>query len=335
MKTVGSFLIISLALLLSACGSGESFQVMVNVDGLGTQNVRAVYNDGVRTNVVPAMAIDGKFQFLGASDNPVLIDLYTRSLSYIGSVVAVNGDNIEASFKLNEPGAVSVKGNDISEQLSAFIKANAAAINSGDSESVNRAIADYVAKNPSRPTSLFLILSLYDVSFEPAVADSLLNRLDYDRRSMGEHVSSFRQLLGVDSDSLTRFEPVSLYTAGDSMTVVKPVGGKGVILAFTDDTVFDNPDSAIVHFNRVDKLVGDRARLVHFTIANDSVGWANPGSNVKATFTRCWDPMGVALPALSRLAVGRVPWFVAVDSTGSVIYRGAMEKSAVDVFSNR
>ncbi|MCM1450546.1 MAG: hypothetical protein NC082_09390 [Clostridiales bacterium] len=332
MKTLYAFLIISVSSLLCACGGADSFQVMVTVEGLGTQNVRAVYNDGVRTNIVPAMAIDGKFQFICSSDVPVAIDLYTRSLARIGSVVAVNGDNVEASFTMNEPGTMNIKGNDISEQLSEFYRKNATIINEGNGEVINKAIADFVGRNSGNPVSLFLILSLFDTSVHPELADSLLTVIDYDRRNLGEMVAGYKALLDIHPDSVNRFLPISLYTIGDSMTTIRPIDGKGVLLAITDAVGFGTPDSLIARFNNIQSRLKGVARVTHFTVANDSVAWANAGHDVKPKFTRCWDPMGVAIPEFACLSINRVPWYVSADSTGVIIYRGDNEEMAIAAF---
>lgn len=316
--------------LAVACGSDDSFRVMATVDGLGTQNVRAVYRSGGRVNVVPAVALDGKFQFSGNSAQPVLIDLYTGSRSLIGSLVVSNGETVEVSFKLNEPGYMTAKGDKISEQMARFKTANSEAINNGDDITVNNAVARYVADNLKNPAAAYIVMSMYNPSIDPSTADSLLTAIDPKARPAGDLVSSFRETLALGLDTLPTFSPVRLYTTGDSMTTIAAAGSRGVLLAFSGVADGEPHDSLVSRLNVLHDSLKTRVRVVELSTVADTAAWHGQIDNVKPRYTRCWMPGGVSSPALDRIAVRRLPWYVAADSTGSILYAGPQLNAAAE-----
>lgn len=310
-----------LALCLAACGSDDSFMVVAKVDGLGTQNVRAVYRSGNRVNVVPAMALDGSFRLTGSAREPVLIDIYTSSRALLGSLVACNGDNIEVSYKLNEPGFMTAKGNDITEGIAAFVTANAEAINSGDREALNRSIEKRAGAKREDAALPYIFLMMYDPVADPAKADSLMTAIGGDVLQ-GELGAAYRGTLALECDTLKRFPVLRLFTAGDSLTTVSAGSSRGVLLAIpgNDDSV--PYDSVLKSLNEAGDSLKKKARVVELATVVDTADWHAMVRDLKPRYTRCWTPGGVSSPALLGIAVPRLPWYVAADSTSQVVYAG-------------
>lgn len=319
MKAFRLILFISIIVMLHSCGGGDSFTIMTQVEGLGTQNVRAVYYTDNRLHITPAMALDGKFTITGTSQNPVLIDLYTATRGYIGSVVARNGDNIEAHFTLNDPSAMTVKGNKISEEMTKFVKAHAQAFTDRDALSTNEAIKNYVIANPGSQTSAFILLSMFNPAYNAPLADSLLSILDETVLPPSATITPYRQLLTVGADSTITLTPFKLYTLGDSMATIGTTSKRGVFIAFT--THEDDVERKLI-VNRLNDLsdsLKSKTRVVEISLDTDTAGLV---IDPKSRYTVCWEPASIASPGVSRLGVRSAPWFVVADTTGIVTYSG-------------
>ena len=318
------FYIVFVALCLAACGSDDSFTVIAKVDGLGTQNVRAVYRSADRVNVAPAMALDGSFKFSGNAPELVLIDIYTNSRARIGSLVARNGDNIEVSYKLNEPGFMTAKGNKISERMAAFITVNADAINSGDRTAVNSAIEKYAGGSDNdKAAAPYVFLTLYDPSLNPVMADSLLTMFGNDMSRQSDLLQAYRETLAAGRDTLSRMPVLRLFTVpGDSLTTVAADGTRGLLLAISSHDDSEPYDSVIVRLNAARDSLGKLVRVVELSTLTDTADWSNQLQDLTPRYTRCWMPGGITSPALHGITVPELPWYVAADTTARIVYSG-------------
>ena len=321
-------------LVLAACGGGDNFTVIGEVEGLGTQNLHAVYRTGSRYNQITTAALDSKFSFTGASDKPVVIDIYTRLNVPVGSLVARNGETVEVKFKLNEPGFMQAKGSDLSERIARFRTENAASINASDAAAVNAAVARYVGANPKDFVSAYLLTSLFDASVDPALADSLASLIDPAVATAIGSLQSFDELLYAANDSLSTFEPMKLYTTGDSVTTVAPDGSKGVFLAVLEHDGSEPYDSLASRLNRLQNANKKTLRVVELSVVRDTTAWREQVCDVKPVYTRCWEPGEVSSPALVALGLRRLPWYVAADSTGAIIYAGSVYEDAIAKIRN-
>lgn len=323
MKTfIGFLLSISLLVFATACGGGDTFTVLAKVENLGTQNVRAVFRSDDKVNVVTSMALDGSFQFTAVAKEPVLIDLYTGSRALIGHVIAFNGETVEVSYKLNEPGFMTAKGDKISETLARFITDNAALINSGDYKAVNEAVADYCMSHPDNRAVPFIFLALYNGDVDQAAGAELVGRLSSESRTVREMLASYEELLSVAPDSLPVFEPMGLYTSGDSMTTVRAYGSKGVFLAISPAGDTDLNEVKVDRLNALNDSLKGRARVVELSLEPDTAAWHEAVRELRPRYWRCWSPGMHATPGLGRYNITSFPWYIVADSTGAVLYSG-------------
>lgn len=319
MKVHHLIIFLSSLLVLCSCGGGDSFTIMTQVEGLGTQNVRAVYHSDGRLKVTPAMALDGKFSIVGASETPVLIDLYTATRGYIGSVVARNGDTVEAQFTLNNPAAMNVKGNKESEEMSKFVKNNAQAFTDRDALAINEAVKQYVIANHTRPASAFILLSMFNPAIDANLADSLLSIIDEKALPPAATITAYRQLLPAATDSTLNLTPFMLYTMGDSMATIETTKSRGLLLAFTTHKDDYERKLAVHNLNFLSDSLKSHARVVEIALDKDTTGLT---VDPKARYTVCWEPAAIATPGVSRLGVRQVPWFIVADTTGVITYSG-------------
>ncbi len=325
---VGLLLSGLLIAVVSSCGGGDTFTVIAKVENLGTQNVRAVYRYDDKVNVITSMALDGSFQFIAVAREPVLIDLYTGSRSLIGHVVACNGETVEVSYKLNEPGFMTAKGNRTSEILARFITDNAVAINSGDSRMVNDAVARYCESHIGDASTPFVFLSLYNGSDDPSEAVRLADGMPVESRNVREMLSSYCELLSPVPDSLPVFEPLELYSAGDSMTTLRPYGSRGVFLAILPAAGDESYKTRADGLNVLNDSLKSRIRVVELGLDHDTAAWRGAVGNLRPRYERCWSPGMYATPGLGRYRITGFPWYIVADSVGNVVYSGQEYETA-------
>lgn len=329
MKTLFAiFLSVLSAVFVISCGGGDTFTVIAKVENLGTQNVRAIYRSDDKVNVITSMALDGAFQFTAVAKEPVLIDLYTGSRALIGRVVACNGETVEVSYRLNEPGFMTAKGDRISESLARFITDNSKIIDSGDGRAVNEAVARYCESHRDDRAVPYIFLSLYRGEIDRSVAAGLVESISGDSRSVREMLSSYGELLAPVPDSLPVFEPVNLYSVGDSMTTVRPCGSKGVFLAILPVDDQETTVDRVERLNALNDSLKGRARVVELSLEADTAAWREAVKDLKPRYGRCWSPGMYATPGLGRYNITGFPWYIAADSTGTVLYSGPEYETA-------
>lgn len=330
MKTLfGFFLLVLSAVTMISCGGGDTFTVIAKVENLGTQNVRAIYRSDDKVNVITSMALDGAFQFTAVASEPVLIDLYTGSRALIGRVVACNGETVEVSYRLNEPGFMTAKGDRISESLARFITDNSKIIDSGDIKAVNEAVARYCESHRNDRAVPYIFLSLYRGEADRSMAVGLVESISGESRSMREMLSSYGELLSTLPDSLPVFEPIDLYSAGDSMMTVGPCGSMGVFLAILPVDGVETNEAKVDRLNALNDSLKGRARVVELSLEADTAAWREAVKGLKPRYGRCWSPGMYATPGLGRYNFTGFPWYMAVDSTGTVMYSGQEYEIAV------
>lgn len=324
--------IILLMLTVTACGSDDTFTVRATVEGLGTQNVRVYYRNGDRVISHPTMALDGKFSFSGVAKNPVLVDIYTSSRTLIGSVVVKNGDNLEVNMKINEPATFVIKGNKISEELTRFNTQNSEIINNRDFAAINKAVAEYVKRNPDNPAAYYVMLTLFTPVLDNELADSLMGFLNPAGAPRHDIVEAFTSTLISPADTLKALSSLRFYNMSvDSITTLTFPGHKGLLLAMIGDETPGAPrDSVTQYFNRLEKRLGSNVNIVEISLLDDTAASHRKVGNVKVSYVRGWMPAGLASPALEQVRPAQIPWFIVTDTLGNVTYSGNIFQDAVE-----
>lgn len=75
---------------------------------------------------------------------------------------------------MDQPELWQVKGNEVMEQVTDWQSANQAALQSRSPQRINAAVSEFVQKNPDERAALFLLLTRYDRSADPAGYQKLL-----------------------------------------------------------------------------------------------------------------------------------------------------------------
>lgn len=332
MKTIIKlFSIISLLIVVVSCGSSTEFRVDGVIEDLGTQNLRVHYYSGgaVRSSLAPA--IDGKFNFLGQTSEPTLVQFSTNNGFVVGRAIVEGGDMIEARFNLGDLKRTQLKGNKESEALAEFIRDNADALKSSDAEAINRGVEAFVRKNPSNLAAGAVLTEYFDFNGNEALGLELLELLEPEARpqSLTEGVEVMLSQLNLPSDSL-RVGDVELFSDKDSLLVFSPGKSGKTLLLFTDS-----------ESRGADSISGRIAGIpagmqaIDISVDIDTATWHTslrslPQTSAMRTKARHrWAPGAIALEPLSAVMVGDIPFFAVVDSTGRVVYRGTSISAAV------
>lgn len=149
------FLIIASTALVAACGtSTSSFTVKGNIEGL-SDSVKLSYYDGTAEQTLDAtVATDGKFEFTGSVENPVMVSVLTKDNQPAAMFFLENAD-ITIDGKLSRPDSVSIVGsasNALNDSLGMKIaKAQTAEEYYGTMET-------FIEENPNSTVSAFVLL---------------------------------------------------------------------------------------------------------------------------------------------------------------------------------
>lgn len=90
-------------IVLLGCGGKKPYRIDGTIEGLGTQNVTAIYHDGTSLKSVTTNAVNSAFHIEGSSEQPVIIELYDNQRHRIGCIAAKNGEEIKVKFKTGDP----------------------------------------------------------------------------------------------------------------------------------------------------------------------------------------------------------------------------------------
>ena len=118
--------------------------------------------------------------------------------------------------------------------------------------------------------------------------------------------------------------PLSLYTYADSLETIDVTKSPATLLYFWRQRE-EQHDSCVANIKRLHKLYQAPARLLvaDINMDVDTIKWRRQArrDSIK-DWSRYWAIGGEMNVALQRLEVGRTPYMIVVDSTGTQRYRG-------------
>ena len=106
-----------IASLATSCGGKKPYRIDGTVEGLGTQNITAIYHDGTSLRTMTTNAVNSTFHIEGSSEQPVIIELYDNQRQRIGCVAARNGEEIKVKFKAADRSFMEATGDELSAAL--------------------------------------------------------------------------------------------------------------------------------------------------------------------------------------------------------------------------
>ncbi len=316
-----SLVTLILSLFLSACSSGDRFEIKCEINGLGDGRVEMIYFDG-NLNAVSDHARDSRVTLSGHTTVPALVDVWDGEGRLLFTCIAVDGDRLKVKMDLDDPRQVEITGNDASALLCDFRNSHSDLVAAGPSAELDSAVEKFILSNPSSPASAVALMTLYDLNGNPVKADSLLNRLDASGRNLTS-IRDFSRTLAAAAATAAhdRLRPITFHFTTDTIIEFIPARQSYGLLAVT--SAHRTPASAM---KILKALRGDfssrRLDIVETSVLPDSVTWRRSIASDTVRWHRTWLPGGLGHPSLSLLAIPSTPYYIAVDSTGHQIYRG-------------
>lgn len=306
-RTLCASLAIVLLFVAASCGGKKSYKIEGTVEGLGTQNITVIYYDGEALRQTTTTAVDSKFQLEGSVPQPVVMEFYDNQRTRLGCLVIENGDEVAVTYKVNAPTDIAVKGNKLSEELATFLSANG--------KSLNTAIEKRIAELPEDNLTALLASYYYDITVNPARADSLLATLiapdNFLPFNYGKQEHAHR-LKAVEN----KLEDMRIYSR-DSLTTFSPSKDKNTLYIFTDS--YTIPDS-ITHF--ADSVVKEM-RVAVIRLSMDTFGWRREAARFDKNVEHLWAVGGISNPELRQFDLPRVPYFIVTDTASLQTYRSS------------
>lgn len=327
------------ATTLTACSGSKEFRLDAASDDIGTQNVTVIYSagDGYRIESVPA--IDGQFSLTGSLSSPTFAEVYTSSGSLLGECIIEGGDHIKARFSALNPENIKIEGNDDAELLAEFLKDNRPLVVGDDIDGLNRAIEDFVRKNPKRFASTVLLTRYFTVEGYEEKAAELLGLIP-DKYRRANFSEGFEQMLNtsLSSDTLVINE-IRAYSRGDSAIIFSPAGTRINLLMLTDnDTRPTDSIKDLISALRTGAQAEEALRVTDLGCDRDTLVWhaslrAIP-EDYPAGVDRLWLNAGMATEGVAEASPTTIPYFILTDSTGKLLYRGPSASATRAAFGN-
>lgn len=325
-----SLILLFLTLLLAACSKDKYFEVSGTIKGNPTMNIRYMYYNGQTLINGVTAARDGKFAFRAESERPVMVEIYDNDYKLLGRCYAENGDKIKAELDPKNPYLASFEGNDVSKRYCEFTRKNADKLARHDAAS-NSLIAGYVRANTGDAVSAMLIVGSYDASRSIRGVDSLLLMLEPEARP--ENITAYYefQLSRVAStDAFDAVLPMTLRNRRDSLVSFNPRRAGRNLLVFSDRNS-GRSDSIVPRLRRLHNQYGDKQlAIVDFSVDPDTLMWKGSVRADSAAWLQTWAAGSLAAPAISRLGIPTIPYYIVTDSLGRQLYRGVSLTQAIE-----
>lgn len=329
MKHIYILMTIIAALSMTACADPEDFEVRGQIAGVDEQTVTMTYFDrGLQT--ISVQTRGGKFSLRGAASKPTLAVLSLGDGQRIATLVVKNGDDVNVEVDPANPYKADVSGNAASKEIASWLNANAGPLAARDAGAVNAAVAKYVAENKHKMSATAILTNYYICEGHEATADSLFSLLVPTARPT-EVVQGFNSVINSQLSSTSQ-APVTymvLYELRDSLISFTAGRASVSLLCFTTDdrTSLDSIRPRLRTLRTAHPK--ERLQMLEISTAPDSASWRRSFStDTVSNWYRTWLPGSVASPAVRRLGIPRLPYFIVTDSTGTQLYRGASLKGA-------
>lgn len=351
-------IITCLLALLSAtgCGSGPEFRIDGTVEGLGTQNLTLVYYDNDAVQQVNAPAVDSRFSMIGRTGSPTLVWVYNNTGTLLGRLIVEGGDAVEATFSINNPLDIRVKGNDDAVLLAKFMRDNATLLNrvtstaststgrhragtatatQADYEALNQAVESFVRKNRKSVAAAVVLSEFYNPAWSAqAKATELLELIPADYRPNAVTASMMSLVAATEyPDSLltAKHSPlrkgIRVFSASGDADTLRISRGRSTLLMFTrDGSRRSDSVSGLVE----SVIQTQRTRIVDISLDNDTATWHRslPDDGQTDPVNRYWVPGATASAGINDLKIWCEPFFVVTDSTARILYRGPAASKA-------
>lgn len=285
-----------------------------------------------------ATIADGRGEFKGITRNPCIVYVFHGSQWPVTFLYADRGEKIRISGSASNPAEWSIDGNDINRGLTEWRLKNARILTdrrpglSSRSEEINKAVAEFVKKNPSDPVSTLLLLEYYD---RDADSDGFLACY---KLLKGEAAEARWRDVAARADVLAKPEatsfPKQLVLTGLNKKDTFTLGEKPMLLYFAGLGDKDRKE-AVGRLKELARQHPDSsARVIaHVIFEPDSMRrWLAARNDSLKNVAEEWVPLGLADERMRELGVVRTPYVIVTDKKGKIKYRGGDLETAAKNF---
>lgn len=328
-KTIYLLFAVIAAAVCTACGN-SAFSIEGKLTDAGTQNLRIVYQagDSIVSQWVPA--VNGEFKVDGKASDLSVVYLYSAQMQLIAHLAVEGSDHIKIEGSIADRYNLKVTGSDINEQWNDFIRAHAADFKAMRNDRTDKAIADYIDKNPKNVVSTLLLTCDYSDISSPN-AQALLKKIDKAAKPE-QLLSLYSQFLNSGDLTSKKVASLKLRNDQDSLVIVRTYDHPATILFFWRNEDSDRQTTV----NSLKTLCrGSRLQMVDICLDSDTLDWRRTidGDSVKWGHYKAIG--GVVDKTIVDLNVKGSPYFIVADSTGTQIYRGTQFDKLCDVLNKK
>ena len=315
------------ALLLASC-SHNNIEIEGNIKGLGSQKVHIVYHGDGGTIDDVIMANEGRFKTECMSSELTVITIIDFRGTCLAQFAAQNSDHITIKGEISKPDEIIVEGNDVTEKWMAFRNDHSMLYNSAPSAGLNQEIEKWVKAHPKDPCSTLLLLFDHSALMNETGTQPLLNNIDPKARP--ERMLAAAMWINEYYSRHTAKEVLSLNLCGTNGEF-EPlnVKGKATILYFWSNNHEKRSDIIAAIKGKLRSCDAEAITIADVLVDADTTRWATTCRADSATWGHYWVPGGVTDIALRNLRIPTVPFFVATDSLGHIVYRGTSIAKAI------
>lgn len=336
-KYIAKFLLLFVLIALGGCVKNE-----VKVDFQLPKNVNDAYkmiyyaSDPAKGWFVETVAAvqQGKVQMICATRNPTIVFIMESGSVPRAAFYAERGDKIKITGDSSDPFSWQISGNKLTEEWSQWRLDSRSSLASGDPKKINKAVSDYVKKNPDKPLSTLLLLIYYDRRADEATFHKLWKLLEGKALEPKWMQLVSRSDLLKDAPVFTdKLNSIILHTYGNGVDTLM-LGKKPMLLYFWREGDAERNEGIGILKDLAKEFPDSAARVIADVCFDpDSIAWQSAvrrDSLVKVV--RGWNFRGETDSVMMRAGVGRTPWFIVFDSKGKEKYAGDDPHDADSIF---
>lgn len=287
-------------------------------------------NAGMLRETVAEIAA-GKGEIKLPQQYPGIIYLFSSGAKNPEALIyAKKGDEIIITGENSSISRWEIKGNKTTEALSRFRLENEDAIKSGDTEKLNRIVAQYIKENPSSAAAAIILYNYFRRQEHEKEFYSLQNSLD---KSIMEdeklrNALSAADLISNMPDKYSYPQRIVLHGDGGYADTLSLSKGKVSFIMFRGGKDSGN----VLPLDSLNKLIerSKSLRMAEIYMDLDSLAWSR---HVKAdtvkNMKRLWMPLGTLDSVAISMGIRRIPYYVVLDSIRNEAYRGDDWKEAL------
>lgn len=317
--------------LLCSCSDPTTFTVKGEIDGGGTQNMRAIYYADGTTNLLVIPVSDGKFKVEGNLTQPTMIEFFSANKKLLGRGYVEPGDELECKFYKDDLYKAEITGNEVSERWTKFLKDNSKALSSNNTDKINGLIKKYINNNKDDILSTLLLLTEYSTPDNEMEAAKLLSSINPEARPQ-ILIESYEALLDryTNVKANEKLSMISYYSSTDSLKTIIPYSTSYSVVAFSNNETRNNGEIADTMRSLRDKYHTRRLQVVDISLDTDTLEWKKSIKSDSATWQQGWVVGAVSAHSIDRLGITRLPFYIVADSTGKQLYRGTSLSKVTD-----